>query len=123
MSKVYLRKRQVATRYGGVTPRSIERAVEDGRIPAPIYPIGANTPLWDLETLEAAERAAVLRKDTSYTSWCGQLVSRIATATRDEAATILSEHKDLIDALSDSAREKLLAELQDIIAQIPDTAS
>jgi hypothetical protein len=61
MSKTYLRKRQLALRYGGVTLRSIERAVEAGRIPPPEYPCGENTPLWDLEKLEANERAAAIR--------------------------------------------------------------
>jgi len=35
--------------------------VEAGRIPAPEYPCGEHTPLWDLEKLEANERAAVIR--------------------------------------------------------------
>jgi len=61
MSKTYLRKRQLAQRYGDVTLRSIERAVAVGRIPAPEYPVGARTPLWDLEKLEANERAAAIR--------------------------------------------------------------
>jgi hypothetical protein len=61
MSKTYLRKRQVAQRYGNVALRSIERAVQDGRIPPPEYPCGENTPLWDLEKLEANERAAAIR--------------------------------------------------------------
>ena len=61
MSKTYLRKRQVAERYGNVTLRSIERAVVDGRLPPPEYPVGEHTPLWDLEKLEANERAAAIR--------------------------------------------------------------
>lgn len=61
MSKVYLRKNQVAQRYGDITPRSVERAVVDGRLPAPVYPCGEHLPLWDLEKLEANERAAALR--------------------------------------------------------------
>lgn len=61
MSKTYLRKRQLARRYGDVTLRSIERAVVDGRIPPPEYPCGENTPMWDLEKIEANERAAALR--------------------------------------------------------------
>ena len=65
MSKTYLRKRQVAQRYGNVALRSIERAVQDGRIPPPEYPCGENTPLWDLEKLEANERAAAIRNQQS----------------------------------------------------------
>ena len=60
-TKTYLRKRQLAQRYGDVTLRSIERAVEAGRIPPPEYPVGQHTPLWDLEKLEANERAAAIR--------------------------------------------------------------
>ena len=65
MSKTYLRKRQVAQRYGNVALRSIERAVQDGRILPPEYPCGENTPLWDLEKLEANERAAAIRSQQS----------------------------------------------------------
>jgi hypothetical protein len=61
MSKTYLRKRQVAQRYGGIALRSVERAVADGRIPPPEYPCGEHTPLWDLEVLEANERQAAIR--------------------------------------------------------------
>jgi hypothetical protein len=59
--KTYLRKLQLAQRYGDVTLRSIERAVAAGRIPPPEYPCGANTPLWDLAKIEANERAAAIR--------------------------------------------------------------
>jgi hypothetical protein len=61
MSKVYLRKRQVAQRYGDITLRSVERAVVDGRLPPPEYPCGEHTPLWDLAKLEGNERIAAMR--------------------------------------------------------------
>jgi hypothetical protein len=61
MLKTYLRKRQVAQRYGDITLRSVERAVVDGRLPPPEYPCGEHTPLWDLERLEANERQAAIR--------------------------------------------------------------
>jgi hypothetical protein len=61
VSKTFLKKRQVAQRYGGVTPRSVERAVVDGRIPAPEYPFGPHRPMWDLAKLEENERAAAIR--------------------------------------------------------------
>jgi hypothetical protein len=61
MSKTYLRKRQVAQRYGGIALRSVERAAADGRLPPPEYPFGEHTPLWDLAKLEENERAAALR--------------------------------------------------------------
>jgi hypothetical protein len=61
MSKIYLQKRQVAQRYGGIALRSVERAAADGRLPPAEYPFGAHTPLWDLAKLEENERAAALR--------------------------------------------------------------
>ena len=60
MSKVYLRKRQVADRYGKIALRSVERAAKDGRIPAPEYPCGPNMPMWDEAKLIANERAAAI---------------------------------------------------------------
>jgi predicted site-specific integrase-resolvase len=59
MATRYLRKAAVADRYS-VTTRSIERWVEEGRIPRPQYPTG-RLPLWDEEQLEASDRATVLR--------------------------------------------------------------
>jgi len=61
MSKVYLRKKQVAQRYGGLATRSIERAVADGRLPPPEHPFGEHLPLWDLQVLEENERRAAIR--------------------------------------------------------------
>jgi hypothetical protein len=61
MPKVYLRKRQVEQRYGGITPRSVERAVKDGRLPPPEFPFGARIPMWDEAKLEVHERAAAMR--------------------------------------------------------------
>jgi hypothetical protein len=58
MPKSWLRKRQVAQRYGDSSLRFVERAVKDGRIPPPEYPCG-DRPFWDEEKLEANERAAV----------------------------------------------------------------
>jgi hypothetical protein len=60
----YLRKRDVAHRYS-MHPRSVERAAASGRIPLPEYPLGPARPLWDLEKLEANERAAVKRSANS----------------------------------------------------------
>jgi hypothetical protein len=58
--KTYLRKRQVANRYGRVHPRSIERAVRDGRLPPPEYPLGPNVPFWDEAALDEHDRAAAV---------------------------------------------------------------
>jgi predicted DNA-binding transcriptional regulator AlpA len=54
----YLRKRDVAQRYGGVSVRTVERMVEEKKLPAPIYLPGSRIPLWSAEELEAADRAA-----------------------------------------------------------------
>jgi predicted site-specific integrase-resolvase len=56
MPKTFLRKAQVAARYGGVATRTIDRWAEDGRLPPPIY--RGIVPLWDLDELEAQDRAA-----------------------------------------------------------------
>jgi hypothetical protein len=56
MSKTFLRKAQVAARYGGVATRTIDRWAEDGRLPPPIY--RGIVPLWDLDELEAQDHAA-----------------------------------------------------------------
>jgi hypothetical protein len=61
MPKKYLRKRQLSERYGNITTRSIERAVVDGRLPAPEFPFGNHIPYWDEEKLEENERAAAIR--------------------------------------------------------------
>ncbi len=113
--KQFLRKRQVAQRYGNITPRSVERAVEDGRIPPPEYPCGAHTPLWDLEKLEANERAAAIRG--GRLAWPNRLLAELTTAPRDQTAAILCQYKDQIDALPAGEREKLLATAQDIITE------
>jgi hypothetical protein len=55
----FLRKAAVAERYG-LTIRSVERMVEDGRIPGPALYRG-RCPLWSLEELEKDERAARTR--------------------------------------------------------------
>lgn len=60
MSKRYLRKKAVSERYGGVTPRWVELAVRDGRLPKPIYH-GTRFPLWDEAALDAADRKATLQ--------------------------------------------------------------
>jgi hypothetical protein len=59
MAKTYLRKQRVADRYA-TTPRSVERMVDDGRIPPPAFYNGRN-PLWDEEALDANDRAATVR--------------------------------------------------------------
>jgi hypothetical protein len=119
VTKQFLRKRQVAQRYGNITPRSVERAVEDGRIPAPVYPFGPHSPMWDLEELERNERAAAIR-GTSKSDWRDRFLAELTTAPRNQASAILQQYNDLINALPADEREKLLAAAQDIIAEKTD---
>jgi hypothetical protein len=114
----FLRKRQVAERYSCV-PRSIERAVHDGRLPPPEYPMGLNTPMWDLETLERNERAAAMR--SGGLGWQRRLLTELAAeATRAGAAVVMAHHQAAIDALPEDTKEKLLFEVQDLISEKPE---
>ncbi len=54
----YLRRKDVADRYGGVSVRTIERMVKDKRLPEPVY--RGRFPLWSIEALDASDRAAVV---------------------------------------------------------------
>jgi len=47
----YLRKKQLAERYGGVSERSIDRWTRDGRLPPPTMFQG-RFPLWSEEILD-----------------------------------------------------------------------
>jgi predicted DNA-binding transcriptional regulator AlpA len=55
MSKIFLRRRVVAERYG-ITTRSVDRWARDGRLPAPIR--RGKTVLWDRDELDAQDHAA-----------------------------------------------------------------
>jgi hypothetical protein len=57
--KTFLRKRQLAKRYG-VSERTIDRMRSEGRLSQPDLYAG-RYPLWGEETVEADERAAILR--------------------------------------------------------------
>jgi hypothetical protein len=59
MAKKWLRKEAVCARYGDVVDRSIERAVMDGRLPEPQYPLGNKIPFWDEEELDKHDRKIV----------------------------------------------------------------
>jgi hypothetical protein len=63
--KVFLRRGQVAKRYGTST-RSTYRMQEDGRLPPPDLYMGPYG-LWAEESLEANERKATLRPPPSKT--------------------------------------------------------
>lgn len=57
MPKQFLRKQTVAERYG-VNARTVERMAADGRLPKPTY--RGRFPLWDMDELDASDRAAAL---------------------------------------------------------------
>jgi hypothetical protein len=65
MAKKWLRTEAVCARYGDVVPRSIERAVKDGRLPAPEYPLGNKIPFWDEAKLEEHDRQIVTEHVTT----------------------------------------------------------
>jgi hypothetical protein len=58
--KRWYRKAQVAARYG-VCGRTIERAVDDGRLPPPKYPLGDKIPYWDGDDLDENDRNLTTR--------------------------------------------------------------
>jgi transposase len=57
----FLRKKAVAARYGDVSIRTIERMVDDGRLPPPTY--RGRIPLWDEAKLDESDRAATSSPD------------------------------------------------------------
>ncbi len=60
MAKKYLRKKAVCERYGGITPRTLERAIAAGKIAAPEFPFQNRIPFWDEAELDRWDRAAVV---------------------------------------------------------------
>jgi hypothetical protein len=58
----WLRTEGVCARYGNIVPRSVERAVQDGRLPAPEYPLGNRIPFWNEETLDEHDRKIVTKR-------------------------------------------------------------
>jgi hypothetical protein len=61
VKKQWHRKKAVQERYGDVCSRTIDRAVGDGRLPAPHYPFSNKIPYWDGDELDAHDRAAALK--------------------------------------------------------------
>jgi hypothetical protein len=57
MAKQYLRRAAVALRYGGISTRTVDRMVEDGRLPPPEY--RGKWPIWDEAKLDEADRQAL----------------------------------------------------------------
>ena len=61
-AKRYLRKWEVATRYG-VTGRTVERMSADGRLPPPIR-LGARVLLWDEALLDERDATRAALRET-----------------------------------------------------------
>jgi hypothetical protein len=61
MAKKWLRTEALCARYGDVVRRSIERAVKEGRLPKPEYPLGNKIPFWDEEKLDEHDREIVTK--------------------------------------------------------------
>jgi predicted DNA-binding transcriptional regulator AlpA len=59
-SKKYLRKKGTADRYG-VSERTIDRWVELGRLPPPVYLPGSRIPLFAEDGLDEHDRSATPR--------------------------------------------------------------
>jgi predicted DNA-binding transcriptional regulator AlpA len=53
-----VRKRQVRERYGNCSDRTIDRMVENGKLPPPKHPLGNKVPYWSLTELDASDAAA-----------------------------------------------------------------
>jgi predicted DNA-binding transcriptional regulator AlpA len=53
MSSKFLRKAAVAARYS-INPRTVERMIEDGRLPKPVY--RGRFPLWRESDLDESDR-------------------------------------------------------------------
>jgi hypothetical protein len=79
MSKIFLRKQQVAARYN-VNTRTIDRWSEDGRLPPPIY--RGIVPLWDQAELDGQDHAAAAVARAS-----GKLTTAPADDSKSEAPT------------------------------------
>jgi hypothetical protein len=56
---IWLRSADILARYRWRHARSIQRAVADGRLPAPKFPLGPRTPLWSIADIEANEVAQI----------------------------------------------------------------
>jgi hypothetical protein len=99
MAKKYLRKAAVCERYGGITPRTVDRMVVDGRLPEPEY--RGRWPIWDEQKLDEADRAATAAQRPKRTHGRD-------TAAMDDSAVAGNERgrRDQDDGLAgDEARE------------------
>jgi hypothetical protein len=58
--KKYIRKNGVCQRYGGITPKTVDRHVAAGKIAKPEFPFQNRIPYWDEAKLDEHDRAAAL---------------------------------------------------------------
>jgi hypothetical protein len=71
--KCWLRKAVVKQRYGGISDRTLTRAVKDKRIPPPHFPMHNEIPMWlESELDENEARAAIKRWPVSTESTTSQ---------------------------------------------------
>jgi predicted DNA-binding transcriptional regulator AlpA len=54
-----VKKDIVAARFG-ISTRSVDRLVSEGRLPAPIFPLGPKLPLWSVDQLDELITAATV---------------------------------------------------------------
>jgi len=116
-TRTLLRKRDVCKRYGGVTPRTIERAVEAGRIPRPQYPFANGIPFWDEAELQTNERAAAMAgRDAA--AWKIRLFFELGAATtRKECREILSQFDEQTGGLPTREHDALSEQITSVIAK------
>jgi hypothetical protein len=113
MSKHYLRKRDVARRYG-IDERTVDR-MKGRRIPAPKYLPGSRFPIWDIAELDAADRAATLAPGygTATAAFDRLLEQVMAAATTKKArdivaaATLAGDLRGMSEAQLDALRDAI----------------
>src|SRR5262245_21806227 len=88
MTKVNFRKAQLCLRYGDVTDRTVDRMVEDFRIPKPDY-LGSRIPTWGSEKLDRNDRMLAAQSDHVRAEFKRLLQEVAAAATAAEARGIL----------------------------------
>src|SRR5262249_43141616 len=76
----WLRKKHLCSRYGDVTPRTIERAIKDHRLPPPEFPFGNKIPAWREEELDAHDKQAVIAARPKSKGAAAERTARDVTA-------------------------------------------
>jgi hypothetical protein len=64
----WLRKKHLRERYGNVCDKTLERMIDDGRLPAPEFPFGNRIPAWEETKLDAHDRAVVANVKPAHSS-------------------------------------------------------